>query len=105
GALARPEPVTPPWLQVRGVLDTDGDTVLFQDPAGPTEGTLWAYGPGGLSQVGAMDKESAGEGPGDEQGVETGTRAGGTTVVSRRGLDHDGVRVGVYRGQTLAAEV
>jgi dipeptidyl-peptidase-4 len=105
GALAAAEPVTPPWLQVRGVLDTDGDTVLFQASAEPTEVTLWAYGPGGLSQVGAGEKESAGEGPGDEQGVETGTRTGGTTVVSRRGLDHDGVTVRVYRGDTMAAEV
>jgi dipeptidyl-peptidase-4 len=105
GALAAAEPVTPPWLQVRGVLDTDGDTVLFQASAEPTEVTLWAYGPGGLSQVGAMEKESAEEGPGDEQGVETGTRTGGTTVVSRRGLDHDGVTVRVYRGDTMAAEV
>ena len=101
GALAAAEPVTPPWLQVRGVLDTDGDTVLFQASAEPTEVTVWAYGPGGLSQVSVEDTGSAG----DEQGVETGTRAGGTTVVSRRGLDHDGVTVRVYRGGAVADEV
>ena len=47
GALAEAEPVTPPGLQVRGVLDVDGDTVLFQASAEPTEIGLWAYGPAG----------------------------------------------------------
>jgi dipeptidyl-peptidase-4 len=93
GALAGAEPVTPPWLQVRAVLDVDGDTVLFQASAEPTEVALWAYGPGGLTQVG------------DANGVETGTRAGGTTVISRRGLDIDGVTVRVYQGGAVAAEV
>jgi dipeptidyl-peptidase 4 len=93
GALAAAEPVTPPWLQVRGVLDTDGDTVLFQACAEPTEVTLWSYGPGGLSQVGEAER------------VETGTRAGGTTVISRRALDQDGVTVRIYRDGAVAAEV
>jgi dipeptidyl-peptidase-4 len=85
GALAGAEPVTPPGLQVRAVIDVDGDTVLFQASAEPTEIGLWAYGPDGLHRVG----------PGG--GVEVGTRAGGTTVVARRGLDQDGVTVRVYR--------
>ena len=88
GALAGAEPVTPPGLQVRGVIDVDGDTVLFQASDEPAEIGLWAYGPGGLSRVGA------GDGPG--AGVETGTRAGGITVVARRGLDRDGVTVRLH---------
>jgi dipeptidyl-peptidase-4 len=93
GALAEAEPVTPPGLQVRGVIDVDGDTVLFQASEEPTEIGLWAYGPGGLSRV-----------AGPAAGVETGARAGGTTVVSGRGLDDDGVTVRVYRGgQPVAA--
>ena len=87
-ALAGAEPVTPPGLQVRGVIDVDGDTVLFQASAEPTEMGLWCYGPGGLSRVGGAAAGS---------GVETGARAGGTTVVSSRGLDDDGVTVRVYR--------
>jgi dipeptidyl-peptidase 4 len=87
-ALAGAEPVTPPGLQVRGVIDVDGDTVLFQASEEPTEIGLWAYGPGGLSRVGGA---SAGS------GVETGARAGGTTVVSSRGPDDDGVTVRVHR--------
>jgi dipeptidyl-peptidase-4 len=87
-ALAGAEPVTPPGLQVRGVIAVDGDTVLFQASAEPTEIGLWCYGPGRLSRAG---RAAAGS------GVETGARAGGTTVVSSRGLDDDGVTVRVYR--------
>ncbi len=87
------EPVTPPGLQVRGVTGVDGDTVLFQASAEPTEIGLWTYGPGGLSRVG------------ESTGVEAGTRAGGTTVVASRGLDDDGVTVRVYRDGGLVADV
>jgi dipeptidyl-peptidase-4 len=80
-----PAAVTPPGLQVRGVLDVDGDTVLFQASAEATEITLWTYGPLGLHRVG------------QEGGVEGGTRAGGTTVTWRRSLDDDGVTVLVHR--------
>jgi dipeptidyl-peptidase 4 len=80
-----PVPVTPPGLQVRGVLDVDGDTVLFQASAEPTEIELWSYGPLGLTRVG------------EGGGVEGGTRAGGTTVAWRRALDDDGLTVRVYR--------
>ena len=105
GALAEAEPVTPPGLQVRAVAGVDGDTVLFQASAEPTEIGLWAYGPGGLGQVGAGAGAEAGTGAGAGAGVEAGTRAGGTTVVSRRGLDDDGVTVRVYRDGAVAAEV
>ena len=53
-------PVTPPGLQVRGVLGVDGDTVLFQASAEPTEIELWTYGPGGLSRVGAGRRRRGG---------------------------------------------
>ena len=89
GALGTPEeepvPVTPPGLQVRGVLGVDGDTVLFQASREPTQIELWTYGPDGLSRVG------------EGAGVEAGARAGGTTVTASRGLDDDGVTVRVYR--------
>jgi len=93
GALAEAEPVTPPGLQVRAVIDVDGDTVLFQASAEPAGIRLWAYGPEGLIRVG------------QDGGVEVGTRAGGTTVVARRGLDQDGVTVRVYRGGAAVASV
>jgi len=78
GALAEAEPVTPPGLQVRAVIDVDGDTVLFQASAEPAGIGLWSYGPDGLTRRGP------------DGGVEVGTRAGGTTVVARRGLDRSG---------------
>jgi dipeptidyl-peptidase-4 len=93
GALGAPgeaAPVTPAGLQVHAVLSVDGDTVLFQASAEPTQVELWTYGPGGLSRV----DEGA--------GLEAGARAGGTTVTSSRGLDHDGVTFRVYRDGTLA---
>ena len=87
------EPVTPPGLQVRGVLGVDGDTVLFQASAEPTQVGLWTYGPGGLGRVG------------DGDGVQTGVRAGGTMVTASRGLDDDGVTVRVYRDNRPAADI
>jgi dipeptidyl-peptidase-4 len=83
-----PEPVTPPGLQVAAVLGTDGDTVLFQASAEPTETALWAYGPGGLRRVS------------DGPGVHGGAMAGGTAVVASRSLDDDGVTVRVHRDGT-----
>ena len=93
GAPGEAEPVTPPGLQVRGVLGVDGDTVLFQASTEPTQVELWTYGPGGLSRVG------------DGEGVETGTRAGGTTVIASRGLDDDGVTVRVCRDSRPVADL
>jgi dipeptidyl-peptidase 4 len=88
-----PVPVTPPGLQVRGVLDMDGEVVLLAASGEPTETGLWSYGPDGLNQAGAGD------------GVEGGTRAGGTTVTWRSALDQDGVTVRVYRGSSPVAEI
>jgi dipeptidyl-peptidase 4 len=88
-----PAAVTPPGLQVRGLLDVDGDTVLFQASAEATEITLWTYGPLGLHRVG------------QEGGVEGGTRAGGTTVTWRRSLDDGGVTVLVHRDGAPATAI
>ena len=40
------EPVTPPSLRVRRVLDIDDDTVLFTASDDPTQVRLWTYRPG-----------------------------------------------------------
>jgi dipeptidyl-peptidase 4 len=88
-----PVPVTPPGLQVRGVMDVDGDTVLFQASPEPTEAGLWTYGPAGLRRAGPAG------------GVEGGTRAGGTTVTWRRTLDTDGVTVRVTSAGALPASI
>ena len=87
------EPVTPPGLQVRGVLGVDGDTVLFQASDEPTEIGLWACGPSGLSRVS------------DGGTIETGARGGGTTVISSRGPDDDRAAIRVHRDGRVVAEL
>jgi dipeptidyl-peptidase-4 len=84
--LAAAPPVTPDGLQVRQVLDADGDTVLFSASAGdPTQVGLWLAGPGGLTCLPLGD------------GVHGGRRAGGTTVAVSRRLSHGGAEVTVRR--------
>jgi dipeptidyl-peptidase-4 len=86
GDLAGAAPVTPPGLQVRRILGTDGNDVLFQASADPVEVGVWRYGPGGLHEVAT--------GP----GVHTATAGGGTTVLSTRTMDSAGLKVSVRAG-------
>jgi dipeptidyl-peptidase 4 len=82
----RAEPATPAELQVRQILDTDGDAVLFTaSAADPAQVGLWLAGPDGVTELT----------PGT--GVHTGRRAGGTTVVASRRLDAAGMTVTVRR--------
>ncbi len=85
--------LTPPGLQVRGVLDVDGDTILFQASTEPAEVGLWTHGPDGLARLG------------EGEGVEGGTRAGETTVVWRRSLGQHGLTVRVYRDGAPVASI
>jgi dipeptidyl-peptidase 4 len=84
-ALASAPPATPPGLQVRWVLDVDGDTVLFAGSEEPTEIHLWTYGPAGLTRLTS------------EPGVYSGRRAGGTTVIAERTLGDVGTRIRIVR--------
>jgi len=86
GELAGAPLATPDGLQVRGVLDTDGDTVLFAaSGADPTQIGLWLARPDGLTELPLGD------------GVHTGWRGGGTTVTSTRNLSQAGAEVSVWR--------
>ncbi len=58
-----PAAVTPPGLQVRGVLDVDGEVVLFAASAEPTEVELWTYGPSGLAGPARAAASKAAPGP------------------------------------------
>ncbi|MER7850125.1 prolyl oligopeptidase family serine peptidase [Kitasatospora sp. NPDC096077] len=67
------EPVTPDGLQLRAVLGTEGEQVLFTASAEPTETHLWTYEPGsGIRQLSS--------GPGLHDGV----ARGGTLVLTTR---------------------
>lgn len=72
-------PVTPPTLQVREVLDVDGDAVLFRASGEPTEIALWAYRNGRITLVSPT-----------EGGVYNGHTAGGTLVVIGQTLHSEG---------------
>jgi dipeptidyl-peptidase-4 len=68
--------VTPAGLNVHEVLAVDGNTVLFSATDEPTMRPLWTYSrPTGLARLTAAD------------GVYSGARAGGTTVILRQALD------------------
>ncbi|MEV7964471.1 prolyl oligopeptidase family serine peptidase [Sphaerisporangium sp. NPDC088356] len=88
------EPVTPPGLQLREVLDVDGDTILFTASEESTEVHLWTCSPaGGLQRLS------------DEPGVYGGRLSGGTTVVTARSLAHHGTLVTVHRHGKPVAEI
>jgi dipeptidyl-peptidase 4 len=82
------QPVTPPGLQVREVVDVDGDAVLFRASSlEPAETDLWCYHPAdGLTRL------SHGS------GLHAGYRSGGTTLIASRTLDQDGLIVEVHSG-------
>jgi dipeptidyl-peptidase 4 len=91
--LATARPVTPAGLQVRAVLGTDGDDVLFAAESEPTELGLWRFGPAGLTPVAT------------EPGVHAGLAGGGTTVVTSRTLASSQVTVGMRRNGTAGAQI
>jgi dipeptidyl-peptidase 4 len=83
---AATKPVTPPDLQVRGVLSADGDTVLLSASDGDSaEIGVWAYGPEGLRPVS------------ETGGVHGGARRGGTTLLTRRSMAGPGLTVTILR--------
>jgi len=88
------EPVTPAGLQVRGVADVDGDTVLFTASTEPTEVQLLALGP---------DREV--RPVSDQPGVHAGRRRGGLTVMASQSLEWSGTRVVVLRDGAQVATV
>jgi dipeptidyl-peptidase 4 len=81
------EPVTPPGLQVREIVSVDGDAVLFTASGDdPAQTGLWLAGPDGIAPVT------------EDDGLYSGQRSGGTTLISARTLDYSGARVTVRRG-------
>ncbi|MER5355584.1 prolyl oligopeptidase family serine peptidase [Kitasatospora sp. NPDC002551] len=86
------EPVTPAGLQVRSVLGTDGEQVLFTATDEPTETHLWSWDP----VTGAVRLS-------DEPGVHTGARRDGTLVHTARTPGAPTGRTTVHRDGLPAA--
>ncbi len=83
------EAVTGSRLEVRDVLDVDGDVVVFGASTTPTEVGVYTWSrTGGVAQ---MLPE------GVTPGVWRGRRAGGTIVLASRDLEDPGVHVSVHR--------
>jgi dipeptidyl-peptidase-4 len=91
--LATAQPVTPAWLQVRAVLGTDGDDVLFAGASESTELGVWRFGPAGLSPVAT------------EPGVHGALAGGGTTVVTSRTLASSKVTTAIRRNGAAGAQI
>jgi dipeptidyl-peptidase-4 len=89
--------VTDAHLEVREILDVDGDVVLFSASADPTEIGIytWSRHEGVVRQFSDLT----------ERGVTRARRSGGTTVLIRRGLEAPGVRVSVHRANAQAATI
>jgi dipeptidyl-peptidase-4 len=73
------EPVTPPSVQVRALLDVDDDTVLLSASDDPTVTQLWTW-----SAADGLRCRTP------EPGMHAGRLAGGTLLVTRASLDADG---------------
>lgn len=84
-------------LEVREVLDVDVDTVLFTASVDPPEVGVYTW-----SRAQGVIRRFQGLTAG---GVARARRAGGTTVLLRRGLDAAGVRVSVLRGDEPVASI
>jgi dipeptidyl-peptidase 4 len=91
--LAAAQPVTPAGLQVRAVLGTDGDDVLFAGAAESTERGVWRYGPGGLTPVAT------------EPGVHDALAGGGTIVVTSRTMASSTVTVQIRRNGATSGQI
>jgi len=91
--LATAVPVTPAGLQVRAVLGTDGDDVLFAGSTESTELGVWRYGPGGLVPLAT------------EPGVHGAVSRSGTTVLTSRTLAGAEVAVRIQRSGAADAAI
>ncbi len=95
--VAGDEVVTGRDMEVRDVLDVDGDVVLFTASLEPAEIGVYTWSRG--AGVRAFP------GPGTEGGVCTARRRGDTTVLVRRGLDIDGAVITVHQHEPEVARI
>jgi dipeptidyl-peptidase-4 len=91
--LATAAPLTPPGLQVREILGTDGAAVLLRGSIEATEIGVWRYGPEGLTEVATAP------------GLHSALAHGGTTLVSSRTLEGNQVTVRITMNGISTAEI
>ncbi|WP_300613727.1 S9 family peptidase [Trebonia sp.] len=91
--LATAAPVTPPGLQVREILGTDGQAVLLLGSTEATEVGVWRYSPDGLAAVATAP------------GLHSAREAGGTTVVSGRTLEGNQLSVRINRNEKTTGQI
>ena len=90
------EAVTPAGLQVRGVLDVDGDTVVFSASTDPTSADVWTWS----RAAGAVRVA-----PASGVGVCTARRGGATTVIVERSMQSPAVSVAVHSDGRAATAI
>ncbi|MFC5947123.1 prolyl oligopeptidase family serine peptidase [Pseudonocardia lutea] len=86
------EPVTPPEIQVRGLLDVDGDTLLISGSTTPAAVRLWTW----TATAGLVPASP-------EEGVHSGRLAGGTLV--RASTDLTSATVTTVRAGEVEREI
>jgi dipeptidyl-peptidase 4 len=91
--LASATAVTPAGLQVRQILGTDGNDVLFTASTEPTEIGVWRCGPSGLSEIATAP------------GAHTAQAGGGTTVLVSRTLASAKLQVTVARSGSAGVPI
>jgi dipeptidyl-peptidase-4 len=91
--LATAAPLTPPGLQIREILCTDGETVLFSGSTEATEIGVWRHGPEGLAEVATAP------------GLHSARAQGGTTLVSTSTLEGNQVTVRINMNGISTAEI
>ncbi len=91
------EAVTPVTIEVRDVMDVDGDVVVFGASVERTEIRVYTWSRAEGVRRAYPDLTTG--------GVCRARRAGGTTVLVRRGLDFAGIRVTVHREDREVATI
>jgi len=96
--LATAAPLTPPGLQIREILGTDGETVLLSASTEATEIGVWRYDAaagqaGGLAEIATAP------------GLHGARAQGGTTLVSSKTLDGNQVLVRINKNGIQTTEI
>jgi dipeptidyl-peptidase 4 len=96
--LAAAAPVTPPGLQIREILGTDGQAVLFTGSTESTDIGVWRYDAGTDGKAGLAEIAAA-------PGLHSAHAGGGTTVVTSRTLEGNQLSVRIHVNGEPAGDI